>query len=412
MDSIIQFPISNTMPFKFKIFIDIFIILCLIFNAQAGEWSGYIAGELRYFPESPLSADQYDDFNSSFSAQPEYRHEWDDGYQTFTFVPFVRVDQRDSERSHFDIRELTWLKAASDWELRVGIRKLFWGVTESQHLVDIINQTDLVEHSDMEEKLGQPMVNFALIRDWGTVDLFLLPGFRERTFPGKEGRLLNGGIPIDTDQTRYESSAEEKHVDWAVRWEHMLGDWEIGLSHFSGTSRTPRFLPGKNGTGQLVLIPYYEQIAQTGLDLQITQEDILWKLEMISRDEPIGRFTALTGGFEYTFVGIFETDADVGVLTEYSYDDRHDHAMTPFENDIMLGMRLTLNDVQSTELLAGAILDMDSQASFYLIEASRRLGESWKLTLETYIYANMSTNDLAYGLRNDDFIQLELAWYF
>ncbi|RKZ77308.1 MAG: hypothetical protein DRQ57_00350 [Gammaproteobacteria bacterium] len=397
---------------KFKIVIDIFIILCLILNVQAGEWSGYIAGELRYFPESPLSADQYNDFNSSFSAQPEYRHEWDEGYQTFTFVPFIRVDQYDSERSHFDIRELTWLKAASDWELRVGLRKLFWGVTESQHLVDIINQTDLVEHSDMEEKLGQPMINLALIRDWGTVDLFLLPGFRERTFPGKEGRLLNGGIPIDTDQTRYESGAEEKHVDWAVRWEHTLGDWEIGLSHFSGTSRDPRFLQGKNGTGQLVLIPYYEQIEQTGLDLQITQEDILWKLEMISRHEPTDHFTALTGGFEYTFVGVFETDADIGMLTEYSFDDRHDHAATPFENDMMFGMRLTLNDIQSTEFLGGAVLDMDSHASFYLLEASRRLGDSWKLTLEAYIYANMSTDDLAYGFRNDDFIQLELAWYF
>jgi len=381
-------------------------------SVQAGEWSGYIAGESRYFPESPLSANQYDDFNLSLSAQPEYHHQWDDGYQTFTFVPFVRLDQHDSERSHFDIRELTWLKAAEDWELRVGIRKLFWGVTESQHLVDIINQTDLVEHPDTEDKLGQPMINLALIRDWGTVDLFVLPGFRERTFPGSEGRLLSGGIPIDTDQTRYESGAQEKHVDWAVRWEHSLGDWDIGLSHFSGTSREPRFLPSTDGAGRFVLTPYYEQINQTGLDLQITKEDMLWKLEMISRKDQDGRFTALTGGLEYTFVGAFETDADVGVVAEYLFDDRHDNAATPFENDFMLGMRLTLNDVQSTELLAGAIFDLDSSASFYLIEASRRLGESWKLSLDAYIYADMPRDDLAYGFRNEDFLQLELAWFF
>jgi len=316
----------------------------------------------------------------------------------------VRLDQHDSERSHFDIRELTWLKAAENWELRVGMnvassvtsfRKLFWGVTESQHLVDIINQTDLVEHPDTEDKLGQPMINLALIRDWGTVDLFVLPGFRERTFPGSEGRLLSGGIPIDSDQTRYESGAQEKHVDWAVRWEHSLGDWDIGLSHFSGTSREPRFLPGTDGAGKFVLTPYYEQINQTGLDLQITKEDMLWKLEMISRKDQDGSKTALTGGLEYTFVGAFETDADVGVLTEYLFDDRHDNAATPFENDIMLGMRLALNDVQSTELLAGAIFDLDSSASFYLIEASRRLGESWKLSLEAYIYADMPRDDLS-----------------
>ncbi len=388
-------------------------IFGLILNAQAGEWSGYIAGEQRYFTESPLSIDQYDHFNAAFSAEPEYHHEWDNGYQSFSFVPFIRLDQHDSERSHFDIRELTWLKATRDWELRVGIRKVFWGVTESQHLVDIINQTDLVEHPDTEEKLGQPMINLALIRDWGTVDLFILPGFRERTFPGKKGRLLSGGIPIDTEQTRYESGAEEKHIDWAVRWEHSLGDWDIGLSHFSGTSRDPRFLPSMTDkTDKFVLIPYYEQIEQTGVDLQITKENTLWKFEMISRDEQEGHFTALTGGFEYTFVGIFETDADVGILTEYLFDDRHNNAATPFENDIMLGMRLTLNDAQSTEFLAGAVLDIESNASFYLLETSRRLGDRWKLSLEAYIYANMPTDDLTYGFRQEDFIQLELAWYF
>ncbi|MDM8558221.1 hypothetical protein [Candidatus Parabeggiatoa sp. HSG14] len=387
-------------------------ILCLVLNVQANEWSGYIAGELRYFPQSPLSADQYEDINVSIAAQPEFHHEWEDGYQSFTFVPFVRIDQHDSERTHFDIRELTWLKAAQDWELRVGIRKLFWGVTESQHLVDIVNQTDLVDHPDTEEKLGQPMINFALIRDWGTLDLFVLPGFRERTFPGSEGRLLSGGIPIDTDQTRYESGAKEKHVDWAVRWSHTLEDWDIGLSHFSGTSREPRLQPGFDNADKFVLIPYYEQIDQTGIDIQITKEDILWKLELISRDNEEGRFTALTGGLEYTFVGVFESDADVGLVTEYLFDDRNSNATTPFENDFMLGLRLTLNDVQSTELLAGSILDIDNKSRSFLLEASRRFGESLKFSLDAYIYSNISEDDLAYGFRNEDFLQLELAWYF
>jgi hypothetical protein len=355
------------MHLKNKYFIYFLTIFCLILKAQAGEWSGYIAGELRYFPESPLSKDQYEGANFALSAQPQYSHEWDDGDQSFTFVPFVRVDQHDSERSHFDIRELTWLKASKtgSWELRLGIRKVFWGVTESQHLVDIINQTDLVEHFDTEQKLGQPMINLAMIRDWGTLDLFILPSFRERTFPGREGRLLAGGIPIDTDQVRYESGAKDKHIDWAVRWGQMLGDWDIGLSHFSGTSREPRLLLRRDTQGKLVFIPFYDQIEQTGLDLQFTQEAMLWKLEMISRKDQLGRFTALTGGFEYTFVR--DSGAEIGFLTEYLFDDRHDNATNPFENDLMFGLRLTLNDEQSTELLAGGVFDLDSSASYYIL---------------------------------------------
>lgn len=378
------------------------LIICL--NVHAGEWSGYIAGEVRYFSHPPLSSEQYDDINLSLFAQPEYSHEWDNGYQNVVFVPFVRLDQHDSERSHFDIRELTWLKAADTWELRSGIRKVYWGVTESQHLVDIINQTDLVDHVDTEEKLGQPMINLALIRDWGSLDFFILPGFRERTFPGQEGRLLLGGMPIKTDQVQYESGAKDKHVDWAVRWEIMLDDWDIGLSHFSGTSREPRFIPEVDG-----LIPYYEQIDQTGLDVQFTHEDLLWKFEMISRKGEEGGVTALTGGFEYTFVGVFDTDADIGLITEYLFAD---YQTTMFENDMMLGMRFALNDAQSAELLAGIIFDLDSDSKFYMIEASRRIGENWKLTLETYIYSHIPADDLAYGFRNEDLVQLELAWYF
>ncbi len=399
------------MLFNLKHFIYTLILLCLILEVQAGEWSGYMASEWRYFPQIPLAATQYNDLNTSLLTQPEYHYEWDEGYQSFTFVPFIRLDQHDSERSHFDIRELTWLKAAENWELRMGIRKLFWGVTESQHLVDIINQTDLVEHPNTEEKLGQLMLNFALIRDWGTVDLFLLPGFRERTFPGHKGRLLNGGIPIDTNQTRYESAAKTKHFDWAIRWEHTLGDWDIGISHFSGTSREPRFLPSTDVTNQPIFIPFYEQIQQTGLDVQITKEDILWKLEMISRRDQEGRFTALTGGLEHTFVGVFETNTDVGLLIEYLFNDRN-NIVTPFENDLMLGLRLTLNDVQGTELLAGTIFSLDHNATFYFIEARRRLADHLKLILETYIYSNIDLNDFAYGFRTEDFIQLKLVWYF
>lgn len=394
-----------------RIFFYSLLIVCLQ-PVQANEWSGYIANEIRYFTQEPLETRQYDGFNLSIASQLEYYHEWENGYQSFTFVPFVRVDQHDSERSHIDIRELTWLKAAKDWELRVGIRKLFWGVTESQHLVDIINQSDSVEHPDGEDKLGQPMINLALIRDWGTVDLFILPGFRERTFPAKDGRLLSGGIPIDTEQSRYESSAEEKHVDWAVRWSHTLGDWDIGLSHFSGTSRDPRLLPTFD-SNNLVLVPYYEQIQQTGIDVQITKEDMLWKFEAILRQNQDERFTAMTGGLEYTFIGIADSDADLGVLVEYSFDDRDERATTPFENDVMLGMRLALNDVQSTELLAGAILSVENDARSYLLEASRRFGDSWKVSLEAYFYSNNTpVNDLMHGIRNEDFMQLTLAWYF
>jgi len=388
------------------------VLLCVVGPAAfaAGEVSGYVAAEYRYFPNDPLESRQDDD-TMSLVVQPEYYIEWDGGYQSFTFVPFARLDQQDDERTHFDIRDLSWLKVGDDWELRVGIRKVFWGVTEAQHLVDIINQTDLVEFPDGEEKLGQPMVNLAFVRDWGTVDLFVLPYFRERTFPGKDGRLRT--IPrIETDQATYDSSRKKKRIDLAARWAIAYSYWDLGLSYFYGTSRDPRFSLGIDKKGEVVLAPFYEIISQFGIDAQATIESWLWKFEMIRRSGNEKNYTAATGGFEYTFFGALDTAMDVGLVLEYLYDDQGNDALTPFEDDIASGLRLTLNDEQSTEALLGAIYDVDDGWVAYSLEASRRIGANWKLNIDGRIYGNANKGDLLRSFRKDDFLQLELAYYF
>jgi len=371
----------------------------------AAEWSGYIAAEYRAFTQSPLDPQQQDNHNLSLLAEPEFYHSWNEGKDSLLFTSFFRWDEHDDERSHVDVRELIWTHVTYDWELKLGIGKVFWGVAESQHLVDIINQSDTVENIDGEDKLGQPMVNFTLIKDWGIVDLFILPGFRERTFAGVEGRFRP--IPVVDQHAKYESGAKEKHVDVALRWAQTFDDWDVGVSHFYGTSREPRLVfNGQN------LTPYYDLIHQTGLDVQATLDEWLWKLEVIHRSGQGETFNALTGGFEYTFVGVFESAADFGVIAEYLYDDRHDSAMVIFDNDLFIGGRLALNDAQSSELLFGVISDVKTSAQFYSVEASRRFGDSWILSLEGRFITNVADLEPLATVHQDDVIQLELARHF
>jgi len=376
----------------------------------AFETSGYIGVESLGFFHNPLDGQQHNHYLSA-NAEPEFYHQWDEGMQSLAFVPFYRYSQHDSRRTHFDIRELTWEKVANDWELRVGIRKEFWGVSESQHLVDIINQTDLVENSDTEDKLGQPMINFALINDWGTFDFYLLPGFRERTFPGQEGRLRP--FPeIDMGEEQYEKHGFEKHMSYAFRWSQTIGNWDIGLSHFYGTSRDPSLVPTTDVTGKIHLTPYYEMIHQTGVDLQLTQENTLWKLETIVRSGQGKTYFAGTGGFEYSFYNVFETGLDIGIVGEYLYDSRGSHAPVVFEDDFLAAVRFSLNDVQSTEILAGIIFDRTNNTKFYNIEASRRFGDNWKAELEVRFFSSAPANDLSYAFREDDHLRFELRYYF
>jgi hypothetical protein len=378
-------------------------------TALAEGFSGNIGIEGRYFSSDPAHTGQADN-SYSISLQPEYRKRWDNGRKKFTFVPFYRWDSEDDERTHGDIRELDFVMAQGDWEFQAGISKVFWGVTESQHLVDIINQTDLVEGLDGEEKLGQPMLRVSRLLENGSIDAYVLPYFRERTFPGESGRFRTA-LPVDTDNATYESDDEEKHVDYAVRWNQSVGNVDFGLSWFEGTSRDPEFnVATKNG--KTVLQPHYPLIRQAGLDLQYTGDAWLWKLESIHRDTNDGSYNASVGGFEYTIPGIADSSADLGLLAEYHHDSRGKDATTPFQKDLFLGTRLAMNDVQSTELLAGAFIDLDDQARSFRVEASRRLGDDMKLNLEAQMISDTDVNEPFHSIRDDDYVQLEWQKFF
>jgi len=330
----------------------------------------------------------------------------------------MRIDQHDSERTHFDIRELVWLHVADNWELHTGISKVFWGVNEANHLVDIINQDDQVDEINGDPKLGQPMINLSLIQDWGTLDFFVLPYFRERTFSGKTGRF-RANFLVDTDHAEYESSKKDRHIDFALRWNHTIGDYDIGLYYFSGTNRDPFFIPRQNKHNEWVLIPYYNLINQIATDIQLTQGAWLWKFEGLYRknhqsSDPVKQlkledFAALSGGFEYTFFGLMDSNTDLGILMEYSWDEREDPMLSQFQNDLMLGIRIGLNDTQDTQFLAGFLQDLNySQLRTFQIEASRRLGDDWKINMELRLFSNHQYNPIA----QDDYFQLSLEKYF
>ncbi len=400
--------------------LDICVILAALgllaaFPAAAGEWafSGSAGAEMRTFPVRPAYAEQNDaTFSPSVSFEPEIVYEWNAGDDRLTVTPFARLDAHDGNRTHWDLREANWLHIGDRWDLVAGIGKVFWGVTESRHLVDIVNQTDLVENPDGEDKLGQPMVNLNFDRDWGALGLFLLPGFRERTFPDDEARL-RGPLPIDGNNATYDSGAGARHVDFALRWSHVVGDWDIGLSHFRGSSREPRFVPGIGAGGQPVLVPHYDQIDQTGLDLQLTTGAWLWKLEAMTRGGHGGRFQAVVGGSEYTFHQVGGGNADLGLLAEFLYDGRDaDAPPTLADDDVFIGARLTLNDPQDSTLLAGAVIDRSSGATALSLEAERRLGDSWKLELEARLFFAAPPDDVLFGVRDDDHATLRLTRYF
>ena len=374
------------------------------------ELAGNIAFEITaYEDEGQFNGQDYQS-NVAAAAQPEFYWEWDKGDNSLVFTPFFRVDENDEERTHGDIREFAWTYVNNHWEVHTGIRKVFWGVTEFVHLVDVINQTDSVESVDGEEKLGQPMVQLSLATDWGIVDGFILVGFRERTFAGRDGRL-RPQIIVDTDQVGYESNDEDKHIDLALRWSHSVNVFDMGIAIFEGTDREPILEPELTHGG-LVLKPFYQQVTQVGVDLQATLDSWLWKLEALYKDSDRDRFAASQAGFEYTFYGVAESATDIGALLEYGWDERGEEASSLSQNDIYLGTRITLNDTHDSTLLMGLSYDVDYHTRSFLIEASRRLNDRWTIAIEGLFLQAGNTDDPSAALAQDDRLQLTFERYF
>ncbi len=396
------------MAFKLKSFMRVSTSLCsvfCVFLAQAADsldFRGQLGLEFRQFLES--GNDQQDSSQASAYVQPEWSWYLDDA--DIVFVPFYRYDSMDNERSHGDVRELYYFTSRGDYNLTLGISKVFWGITESAHLVDVINQTDSIESVDGEDKLGQPMLHFTAVKDWGVTEFFILPYFRERTFSGQDGRLRTP-VPIQTDHAQYESASSEKHVDYAFRYSNTFGDWDFGISYLDGTDREPSLLVLG---GEIV--PYYSQMQHVGVDVQGIIGDWLWKLESVYKNS-YQEYVASVGGFEYTHVGLFGTVWDLGLLAEYLYDSRGENSFAVGQNDLFAGFRFAMNDEASSELLFGMAQDLDNSSSQYFkLEASTRLSQSMSLAIDAWAADSDNSLDPLYSLKNDDFVQASLEYYF
>ncbi len=373
---------------------------------------GMIGAEVRAFAMRPSYAGQdRAPLLGSLTAAANASWTSNDKSVVIDVAPFLRYDDTDRKRTHADLREAAVNVYGQNVDLRLGVSKVYWGVTESRHIVDIVNQSDLVEEPEGDEKLGQPMAMLRGQYDDVEATVVVLPLFRPRTFPGITGRLRMT-LPVDTGNAEYESSARTHRLDVAGRLKARIDDFDIGLTYFNGTSREPRFeLAGAT------VVPVYDVIDQVGLDVQATLEATLLKLEAISRDGHQGpgarRFTAVVAGVEHTLSQVAGTNCDVGLVLEFTWDDRPPSAPpTIYDKDFFFGTRFALNDTSDSSGLIGALVDLDKGSVYAKIEASTRLGDAFRLDVQGALILRAGDGDTVLEqVRDDSFLTVRLLHF-
>ena len=385
------------------------LVICCVFVAPLHGHEMYheVGVQQRQFVHEPSNALQKNSY-SALSLNSFYSHS--DNDQLWAAELWLRADQHDKQRNHVDIRELYWLHYADQYEWQVGIARVFWGVTESAHLVDVINQTDYLEGLDGEDKLGQGMLHYTQWVDSGQVEFFVLPHFNPRDFYGEQHRFALG---FDVNQhTIYQSSAKQ-HIDLALRISQTWQDLDWSINGFRGTNRDVQFLPSDNG-----MTAYYGQMEQLGATLQylmgawIIKGEFLLRRTLSDPENQVKRadIRAFVAGFEYSQIGLFDSQFDLGYLLEYQYDSRSRQQVLG-QNDVFAGMRLALNDADSSEIIFGLLHDLSDHSQNMRLEGSMRLGEQTKIEVAAYKFKSKGDNYLQ-QLENQDVIELNLYWYF
>lgn len=374
------------------------------------RYGGRVALDGRAFLRPAAIEGQSQGSGPSFLADPSFSVQSDNGQHTATVQPFIRADLQDRERTHFDLRQADYVFARGPAELGFGVGTFTWGVMEAHRPVDIINQRDLVEDFEGQAKLGQPYARVGLFGGDFSFEALALPVHRPRTYPGEEGRL-RGYLPVD-DEPLYDQDLGAFYPSVAARIAMTRGEFDLGISGFSGIGREPRFFAQL--TSQRVNASY-ERLHHAGLDLQWTTDAITLKFEGVvrwwSEDRHFSFAAAL--GAERAFLDL--GGADLILVAEYHMDNRGpDQPFTVYDNDVFGGFRLALNDDAGTALGAGALVDLFTGQTYLRASAERRLHENWKAALEAHVFFGSRDGNgrLESALLADHFLQARVAYYF
>ena len=334
----------------------------------------------------------------------------------FLMEPYFRYDHHDKNRSLFDFKENNLTYYYNDIQVKAGISEIFWGITESKNLVDIINVKDVTD-GDQKAKLGQSLLAFSNYSEkFGSIDFYYLPFFKNSSQIGETGRLRLSK-PIENYNIVYAGGAGPKVPSWALKWENSFGILDFSLQGFRGNSRESSTI-AKLEDSQLKYFQGYERISQIGSYIQVISGPIIYKLEAIKRNGQKNainireNFFSYTLGLEYLINNLFENKWDITSFIEYHNDNRNNDSTDIFQNDLFLATKLNFNNIKGTEFFTSITLDIDGGGNTSSLELSSRVTDNTRVTGSYNSYWSVNDKDILYSFRRDNYFRIKVIKYF
>ncbi|MDJ0840721.1 MAG: hypothetical protein QNK37_29690 [Acidobacteriota bacterium] len=366
-------------------------LLCAL-PASAGEWKskGEITVETRLFTDDDIDATVDQALGLFSRLEARYKK----GPWRINLRGFARTDHEDDTRDLAALEEAYLGYRKSGWELRLGFQMLNWTATEAFHPADIINSRNLDSNIENPEKLGELMLSVRRRLGQGGLTLYYLPRYEEPNLPGPSSRLSFAptGFTI-TDPIWLEDDGEQADDSygnqWGLRFNQTIGDADISVFYLDHLDRQqPRFLADEvNAT----ITPVYLRVENLGITWLHILGDWVLKLEAAHKDFqdqtgpfPIDQIDHTQAAFGIDYGWTTRSGGDATLLLEgqaiLNTTEAERAGLSPFQRDLLFGMRYAFNDVMSRELLITLITDTErDQEILFNLDYQQRLTDTWQV---------------------------------
>ena len=331
----------------------------------------------------------------------------------FVFNGKAIVDNDDEERRYFDATDLYYKHEFENSDLLIGRNTRFWGAMEFYNHTDNFNMKDWRDNPfDYDAKLGAN--NIAYTQYFDNSEFSVIAKVDERGQKVQDQKSVNNFLPptysdkLETQKSKdrptvylkYSGSGEDTQIDYSLIYQNGYDEQRYLAPTAQGQLRQHAYLVDKV-MGYATLVSgstiYKTELAYTKSD-----------------EDKVSDYAQLSAGVEHTLYGVWGK-SDLGLLGEYyKYEARDDDKLGAeefgnlFQNDIALGLRLSVNDSADSDVLVGVSLDQDNQEKLMFAEYNTRLAEKYKLKLS---YQHLAPEEGS-TFQEVDLAKVEFGYYF
>ena len=377
-----------------------FCILAVFSNADNLELKSYLGLEYKSYLKNAQGDTNH---NSALTFQNELKYSFSNS-KLYSKIDILK-DSSEKQRDYIDINELYLLRSFNDFDFYLGKKIIFLGSLEAYNIVDIFNRQNYKKDMLSDYKTGAFLsgVNY-YSEDDSRLNIYI-KGFEEDIefsdqnspyYPfgnnsyDKDLLFANGSERASFLSTYLKTYDEDITAD--ISYGVFYGyDNRLLYTKIDNTYRTMLFQSMKLFTYDTFVID--STLIKLEASYTKIKDDGGFSLE---------DFYEFGFGGEYTFEQIIDSH-NLGLIAEFY---KSDSELTSMQSDLFFALRYSLNDMDSSEFLAGIVKDTQNNERNLYFKYEGRISDTLK-----------ASSDLRY-LKSESYLDehlrfnCEIKYYF